>query len=141
MNDNKIVYAVAKDRKLPLFFMRDSLCVYKLKFENNRVYEYEEFCIENIKSSKWIEHNKIFCVTSGDTTYYILIPKNNMLYNSFIFSYRKPKLNLRIIGRQLSRPNTIDEEVDIVTTPIKRIEKIADNLYKITTGHVYFAIC
>lgn len=133
----QIVFAIVKNSKIPLLFNDGNICVYKLKLEENRIVKEEECILTDVKKFRWLSINKIFTVTSNGIIYCIALSEETFSEH-FIISYRKPKKGLRILGKKIS--NEVYNGCEILTTPIKKLKKVFNNIYIIKTKHVYITI-
>lgn len=73
-------------------------------------------------------------------TYYILTSKQNKFSAYLAISDKIPKLNEQYSCKRLIYSYGTCYEDSIVTSVVRKVKKVCDDVYKIHTNHVYYVM-
>lgn len=135
-SSKKVVFAVTSG-SIPILFKGNNIFISEFKEKGNSIDSYKDVFLKNVKSFKWLAPN-IFMAETDECVYYV-ITKKECRFNKFL-AYSKiiPKEGRMFQCTRLLYNYGACWEDEIITSPVQKIQKISDNLYKVKTRHEYF---
>ncbi|MBO5476818.1 MAG: hypothetical protein J6A15_03570 [Clostridia bacterium] len=134
-NSKKVVFAVTSG-SIPILFKGNNIFISKLEIRDNVVENYHEVFLKDVKKFKWLGPN-IFMAENEECIYYVMTKKESKFNKYLAFSKHIPQKGKMFPCTRLLYNYSACSEDSIVTSPVNRITKLSDNLYKIKTRHEY----
>lgn len=133
-NSKEIVFAILQDEKFMLG--RKDIKLSKIIIESNSLDGYEDITIEKAKRVRRISFN-MYLIEDEEHIYYVISSKRSYKFDSHIsISDNIPIIDEEYkIRRFMYNYGACCYEQEIKTTPVRKIKRIKDNLYKIKTSN------
>lgn len=135
-SSKKIMFAVTSGN-IPILFKGKNIFISELETKEENVESYKDVFLKNTKNFKWLGPN-IFMVETENYIYYVVTKKESKFNKFLAFSKTIPQEGSMLHCTRLLYNYGACWEDEIITSPVKNVEKIGDDLYRIKTRHEYF---
>ena len=135
-NGKKVMFAVTS-ANIPILFKGKNIFISEFETKNDSIDSYKDVFLKDARNFKWLATN-IFTVETDEYIYYVVTKKESKLNKFLAFSKTIPKEGIMLHCTRLLYNYGACWEDEIITSPVKKIQKISEDLYKVTTRHEYF---